>query len=279
MTIRRRNVGNGEAGPEKLADSVRRGRYCLDTFMQEPVVWVKGSTTEPAGTSLSEQAIFTGRHTFEYTFAGDATDAFFPTLASEGGYNWLFTNEVGRGVEIGFGGLKDGHPRNFTPSSEDWFARVLLIADDASGVDVFFGYRKVAANAATLTEYSDVAGIRVLGASGSTDATFTLITNLNNAGSTDYTSTTPSPTVTGLEDATAFELEVRSVGGVAQWYVNGVEHRGVSYTFDSGDIMMPVLRLLQMTDVFAQLKTLAFESGPLADRHDGTLLSIAGATT
>jgi hypothetical protein len=278
MTETRRTIGKGQVGPERLNDSVLRGRYCFESFMQEPLVWVKGSTTEPAGTSLTEQAFNTGRNTFEYTFAGDSTDAFFPTLASEGGYNWgAFTTVAGSGVEVNFGGLKDGHPRNYQPSSEDSFARVLLILDDASGADIFFGFRKVAAYAATLTEYSDVAGIRILGDSSSTTGAFTVITNLNNAGSTDYTATALS--VTPLEDATAIELEVRSVAGKAQFYVNGVEYRPTTYTFDSGDIVAPVARFLQATDVAAQIKTLAFECGLLDSRQEGSLLSLAGATT
>lgn len=272
-------------GPEHMVLSLLKGRYCFENFMMEPICHEKGSLTEPAGTSLTEINLHTGRHRFEYTFLGDNTDAFRPTLASEGGYNWGASSDVvGTGFELNFGGLKDAHPRNFKPyvsggGGEDWFARILLITDDASGVDIFFGFRKAAAYAATLTEYSDVTGLRIIGNSGSTDASYQIITNLNNAGATDYTATTPIPAIAGLEDATAVELEVRAIGGAAQWWINGIRYVGTTYSFDTGDVMCPVLRMTQQTDIAAQIKTLAFEAGPIEDRQPGTLLSLAGATS
>lgn len=276
----RPNMG---VGPEQLVQSLLKGRYFFENFMQEPFARVKATNTdfEPMGTSLAEVVLNTGRYNLEYAFAGDNTDVFIPTLASEGGYNFGGSSDVaGTGFELNFGGLKDGHPRNFIPTSEDWFFRALLYTDDASGADIFLGFRKVATYAATLSEYGDVVGWRVLGASGSTDATWTIVTNLNNAASTDsYTSTTPVPAVTGLEDATAVEVEVRTVGGAAQFYINGVRYGGTTYDFDDSDVMAPVLRMLQATDVAAQIKVLCAEGGPLADRQPGSLASLAGTTT
>lgn len=282
FTRKKINAAGDGVGPENLVHSLLKGRYLFENFMQEPFARVKAANTdfEPAGTSLAEIVLMTGRYNLEYAFAGDNTDVFIPTLASEGGYNFGGSSDVaGTGFELNFGGLKDGHPRNHTPSSEDWFFRALFITDDASGADIFLGFRKVATYAATLTEYSDVVGIRILGDSSSTTGAFTIITNLNNAGATDYTSTTPVPAATGLEDATAIELEVRSVGGQAQFFINGVRYGGTTYTYDSGDAMAPVIRMLQATDVAAQIKVLAAECGPLADRQPGTLASLAGTTT
>lgn len=288
MAVNRRNAEeaakgtrpNLGVGPEQLVKSLLKGRYFFEDFQQEPFARVKGANTdfEPAGTSLAEISLFTGRHTLEYAYAGDNTDVFIPTLATEGGYNFGGSSDVaGTGFELNFGGIRNGHPRNHIPSSEDWFFRALFITDDASGIDLFLGYRKVATYAATLSEYGDVIGLRWLGASGSTDAALTIVSNLNNAAATDsYTSTTPVPAVTGLEDATAVELEVRSVGGKAQFFVNGVRYGGLTFTHDSGDYMAPVIRMLQATDVAAQIKVLCAEGGPLADRQPGLLSSLTG---
>jgi len=280
MGIRRVGLEPNAAGPEKVSESLRKDRYVFETFMNEPLCFMKGTLTFPGGTDLSENVVNTGRYSFEYVNIGDATDAFVPVLASDGGYNWVLTTAtLARGVEVNFGGLKDGHPRNHIPagtSGEDWFTRVLLITEDASGTDIFFGFRKVAAYAETLTEYTDLSGIRIIGNSASTDADINIITLLNNAGATDYTSTASG--VTGLEDATAIELEVRNVGGKAFYLVNGVFIDRATYTYDDGDVMAPVLRLLQATDISSQLKTLCYEAGPIADRTDATLLSLAGTT-
>jgi hypothetical protein len=282
MTSTRRTYEKGSVGPERLLLDFVKGRYCFENFMQSPLSMSKAGGTEglvPTGTSLNEQIVNTGRHTFEYYFAGDVTDAFVPTLATEGGYNWLFTDVLDSGFELNFGGLLAGHPRNFQPLSsdgsvgEDWFARILLITDDASGAHIVFGFRKVASPAATMSEYSDVFGVRILGASGSTDAAFSVITS-----ATDFTATSLTG-VTGLEDATAIELEVRAVGGKGQLYINGAEVTGFTQkSFVAGHVFAPVLRGLQATDVWAQLKTLAYEAGPLACRQEGSLLSLAGAT-
>ena len=267
-------------GPENLTASLQKERYCFETFMMEPLCYKKGTLTAPGGTSLDAVVLDTGRYRFEFAFLGDFTDTLVPSLASEGGYDFgvLATAVAAQGAEVLFGGLKDGHPRNFIPANEDWFARVLLITSNASGIDAFFGFRKVAAYALTLTEYTDFAGLRILGNSASTDAVYTVVTVLNNAGATDYTSTTT--TVTGLEDATVVELEVRSVAGKAFYLVNQAQVDVVAaYTFDASDVLCPVLRLLQTTDLAAQVKVLAYEAGPLADRQGETLNVLAGTTT
>lgn len=277
MTIVRRHHGRDQIGPELLTPSLRNGRYCFEPFMVEPLAWKKGALyVAPGGTSLQEQLFFTGRNTFEYAFLGDATDAFVPTLASEGGYNWVLTTAtLDRGVEIGFGGTALAHPRNFIASSEDWFARILINVDDWSGVDIVFGFKTVAVPVLTLTEITDIVGLRVLGDSSSALAAFSAVTNLNNAGATDYSSTALTGDIT---DGNTVELEARSVGAKAHLYVNGVRvGHGVSYTFDSGDTLAPVARLLQTTDLAAEIKTLRYEAGPLEDRYDGTLLSLPGA--
>lgn len=282
----RKSIARNAVGPERLTASLRSGKYCLETFMGEPLCYKKGTLTFPAGTSADECIVDTGKHRFEYQFVGDATDAFVPTLASEGGYNWVLTTAtLDRGLELIFGGLKEGHHRNFRPSSENFFARIYLITDDASGVDLTFGIKKVGAYVQTLTEFTDMAAIRILGDSSSTAGAFSLVTVLNNAGATDYTSTTPVPAVTGLEDATAVELEIRVIGRVVQFFVNGIQTGGITYTIDSGDIVSVFFRAVQTTDIAAQIKTMAYEQGIFdadpnkSDRQQGLLSALAGTTT
>lgn len=278
MPLRRSQLDANIVGPEKLSASVRQHRYCFETFMNEPFCSVKGANAAPGGTSGTENLVNTGRYTFEYYFVGGASDGFYPLIGTAGGYDWKLDNDtVAEGVEINFGSLFTGHPRTYTSTSEDWFARLLFITDDASGLDLFFGGRKVAAYAQTLTEYSDLVGLRVLGDSSSTTGAITIVTNLNNAGATDYSSATATG-ATPLEDATAIELELRSIGGQGFLFVNGAQVTGATYTFDSGDVFTPICRILHSTDLAGVTKTLAFECGLLADRDPNSLVSLAGAT-
>lgn len=282
MTIVRSHFGGRRSvGPENMVDSILRGRYLFETFTQEPLVSKKGAVyVAPAGTSLQEQFLDTGRYRIEYTFLGDATDAFVPTLGTDGGYNWaaLATATVDRGAEICFGGTTVAHPRNFIASSEDWFFRVLLSIDDASGVDIVVGFKKVATPVLTLTEVTDIAGLRIFGDSSSGLAALSIVTNLNNGGTSDVVSTVID---TGsLTDGQVIELEVQSIGKKAQFFVNGVRRFPSSpYTFDTSDVLAPVIRFLQTTDIAAEVKTFAVECGPYADRAKDSLLSLAFATT
>jgi hypothetical protein len=271
-------------GPQNLSNSIKSDVYVFETFSQEPFCYVKqpaaGTIAAPTGSTLTENIVDTGRYKFEFYFIAAQSDQLVPLLGTEGGYDWcLDADTLGDGVEINFGGLTVGHPRNWIPANrDDRFARILLIFDNASGVDAFFGVKKVAAPVTTLTEITDVVGVRILGTSDSSDANFTVITNLNNAGSTDYTSTATS--ITGLEDAVAVELEIRTVAGKAFLFVNGAPIAGApTYTFDSGDSVCPIARLLQATDLVTQVKTLCYEAGKYPqDRTPASLISLATTT-
>ena len=267
----------GAQGARNLDLSSRVGRYAFETFMSVPMLQQKTGQAV-GGTDATSNLADTGRYIFEYYLIGTASDNFGPILGTDGGYDWSFGNTaLGAGCEVNFGSLLQGHPRTYVPSQEDSFARILVNVEDASGADLFFGFRKVGINKTDLTDITDVAGIRILGNDGSTDANFSIITNLNNAGATDITVTTT--TVTGLEDGVSVELEVRNVGGKAFFYVNGAPVSGAPvYTYDSGDYVTPIFRALQTTDVSGTIKTLAFECGLVEERLDATLISVAGAT-
>jgi len=270
---------DGALGPANLGDALRYGRYCYENFMEEPSAHMVGTLTAPGGTALSSCVVDTGRYRFLFATTQDETDQFFPKLATGGGYNFVTptTPVLSDGTEVNFGSDVLGHPRTYVPSSEECFARIYLSTDDASGADIVFGFKKVAATVASLTEITDMATIRILGDDSSTSGAFTIVTQANSDGTTDYTSTTT--TVTGLEDATGVELEVRAKGGKAYFFVNGAQVAGSpSFTFDSGDYVTPFLRIIQTTDIANELKVHAFECGLLEDRTDATLASMKSST-
>lgn len=272
---------DGGLGPSNLGDSLRKGRYFFDNFMDDPFCVQKqagaGTIAAPSATALNETLIFTGRNKFEFVPLGTASDVTMPTLASDGGLTFVGDGDTaGDGFEILFGGLKSKHPRNHVPSSEEGFFRAVLNIEDASGADIVVGFRKAAAYAATLTEYTDFVGVRILGNSDSSDASFSVVSSLNDG--TDVTTTT-ALTTTGLEDATAVELEVRTKGGKAYFFINGVAvGASHSYTFDASDAMCPFIRFLHTTDLAGAMKLLGVEGGLLVDRPDATLISMVQET-
>lgn len=277
--LRREQFDYNTVGPERFTPSYRSQRYFFETFMNPPMCWDPSVSlqTAPGGTSGTEEAFFTGRYTFLYAYIATASDIKVPVLGSEGGYNWALDGDTAAdGVEINFGSTLVGHPRTFTPSAENAFLRVLLTSEDASGLDAFVGFRRVATYGQVLSEYSDIVGIRILGDSSSTTGAFTVITNLNNAGSSNYVSTALVQT---LEDATMVELEVFWEGRVAKFRINGRRDRTATFTADIGDVFTPICRLVHTTDLAGITKTLAAEGGLVADRQKGSLVSLAGATT
>lgn len=283
MPVRRigheRGSGSKGIGAERLADDFLKGRYCFENFSQEPFNTKAGILLAPGGTALQACLINTGNYTFQWATTADETDQFYPTLGTDGGYNFQIatTPVLADGVEINFGGDVAAHPRNFT-AGEKFFARVLINVTDASGADLTFGVKKTAATVATLTEITDLLAIRTVGNSASTDTVWTVLTNLNNGGSTDYTAT--SVTLTGLEDLTAVELEVRG-NELRQGFlfVNGVPVPGApAFTFDSGDSLSPIFRAAQTTDTTAAIKVFAFECGLIESRRPESLVTLASAT-
>jgi hypothetical protein len=290
MPVRRTSIQRTKAGthdgigPERMSISVLQDRYCFETFMQQPFAYkvpAEGAgIVAPAGTALQSCVVDTQRNKFLFATLVDETDQFLPILATDGGYNWIIpgTPVLNDAIEINFAGSDlASAPRNVKPSQEDCFARVLLRTEDASGSDIFFGYRRVGTVVAGYTDITDLFGVRILGNSGSTDAVFSILTQLNNTSS-DVVETSVS--VTGLEDDTNIELEVRAVGGKLFVLVNGVAVAGApAFTADSGDAFSPVLRITETTDVTAYVKTFVYEGGLLVSRQQGTLSSLARTTS
>ena len=286
MAIAKRHLRqNRVISPKNVEDSYRLGRYDFEDFMNAPICFLQdGTLTEPAGTILIPISVNTGRYTYEFVTVNLDTmvsAGFVPLLRTAGGYDFVMTSDVvGAGTEVSFGGAtRAGHPRNFIPrvtggGGEDWFRRVLVLFSNVSGVDVTFGFRKVGAQVASLTEIIDVVGFRILGDSSSALAPITIVYNQNNEGTTDYTSATVG---TNLTDAQVIELEVRSVGGYWQFFINGVRvNTELSIQADLDDEFVPIFRSILTTDAASSVAVLCTEGGPLSARSNELLSALAG---
>ena len=104
----RGNRQNGGINNPQLSKSSTQSRYFFDSFSQEPINTKAGALAAPAGTALTACLIHTGKHTFQWATTADETDEFYPTLATDGGYNFQIaaTPVAADGVEINFGGDK-----------------------------------------------------------------------------------------------------------------------------------------------------------------------------
>lgn len=270
MAVNRRTLADEAVGPEKVSDSLRRHRYARAEFMNEPLCWTKTDGNGiPTGTTAAENLFFTGEHTFEYYILGAGQTIVAPVLASEAGYDFGMDQTAAEGVEINFGSHKTAHPRCYLVGTEAFYARLRFTVEDVSGVDFFFGFRKVGAAAVALATYTDLAGFQLLGDSSSALSPINLLTNLNDA--TDITSVDTTQT---LADGIEVELEVQvRADRTARFFKNGASPTVdvTSFSFDSGDYLTPFAYILHTTDVAGQIKLLSFECGLLDDRPVGLL--------
>lgn len=283
MTSVRRTYGLDSVGPERLTPSLRRGRYCRDKFMDPPICWDAEAATAdgaPGGTTGRANAVWTGRHTFQYYILGAGQTIVAPTLATDGGYDFGLDQTAAEGVEINFGSLKADHPRVFRLGSssitgdDDFYARLYFSVEDVSGVDLWFGFRggaSIQGVQTALATYTDLFGLRVLGDSSSAAGAITVAQNLNDA--TDITETTLTDT---LADGTAVEFEVQVRARKAYSFINGVPKRETNFTFDAGDYLTSTAYILHTTDVAGQIKILGFECGFLEDRPQSLLSVVRG---
>lgn len=273
MAVVRRALADGAVGPEKLSLALRKKRYMYEDFNTGPLCWdgeaVAGDGV-PLGTTGRTNRVFTGNHTLEYYVLGAAQTIVAPVLATDGGYDWGLDQTATEGAEINFGSLKIAHPRVFRVGSDpDFYGRLRLSIEDASGADIFFGCRggaSIQAVQTALATYTDFGGLQLFGDSSSAAAAVNALYNINDA--TDATVTLLTNTVA---DGVAVELEVRVVGRQLQVLINGVPRPIPIQRFDTGDYMTFVAYILHTTDVAGQIKTLTYEQGLLEDRPNGLL--------
>lgn len=141
------------------------------------------------------------------------------------------------GAEYNFGARANAPYIYTIGTSAAFYIELVVTAADIGGLDPFLvGFRKVQANDATLTNYTDFASI---GARATTAAdVIVLATDLNNAGEV-YTNTTDAWT-----DGQTKTLKVLVSGtGVVTYTINGSAPTATAaFTFDTGDTVMPFIR-------------------------------------
>lgn len=147
---------------------------------------------------------------------------------------------VGEGYEYNFGAARSNSRHAFTIGTSPAFQFELRFRiNDMDGADPYiFGFRKVEANNAVFTNYTDYATIGMIASSSTTK--IVTATELNSAGTT-ITDTTD---LWG-GDGTTNTLTVKvSAAGVVTYLINGLAPTAsAAFTFDNGDIVVPFIRI------------------------------------
>jgi hypothetical protein len=145
----------------------------------------------------------------------------------------------------------------FTAQTDACFVECTVALADASGVDPFYiGFRKQAARNSTLGSYTDYFVLGVEGTANPNKIQFQTNLNSGGAATTDSTDT--------WADAASKTIRVNvSAGGVATGLIDSASPttEPSTFTFDSGDVLMPFIYLLHGTTSPGKINITSFKCG------------------
>ena len=235
--------GNGSVAGIVLNDDVYKGRYGQFHFPSAaPICHAGDGYSDPTGTGGDENvASFPQGLDLAYHMLGTQT-LLAPTMDFAQGALMGLDKTAADGVEYLLGaGLTALNPLALTVGSgNSRFVKCKFFAETVENVaECALGYRKAEAFQALIDGYDELACLNV---QYDTDAAYVRTETILNGD--------PTVTVeTGLTmvDGVAREFELRVTGdGVVTYYVDGVQV-GSSFTFDSGEVILPFFHWLQVT--------------------------------
>lgn len=224
---------------------LHKGTY--ETFKANPVTAKLGGGAA-GGTTGDTNVLVMPQTAFEYHIKGTQTITAPQRTAT--GLDIGMDQTDDDGVELSQGILA-GSKHAYTIGTDGPFHfRVKLKIADVSGTDdCAIGFRKAAAYAANIDDYTDMAALNVI------SGDIKIETILNNAA------TTTTDTTDNFADGETHELEVIvTSGGVVTYKIDGVAPTATAaFTFDSGDTVVPFLFFLHTTDVAGAVEIIEWQ--------------------
>jgi len=198
------------------------------------------NTGLPSGVAQAENVIVFGNgHAAHYSPI--ATSTLVALASTNDGIGLVLDATASEGVELSAPTWANSL-KEFVVGKTPFSVYGKIKIDDVSGLDpLWFGFRKKAAYGATWASYTDYAAIGLGNATGDIYTTIEL-----NAGGNTNTDTTLN-----WADGETHTLEVRvTQAGVVTFYVDAAQvNSATSFTFDSGDSIIPTIYGLQTADI------------------------------
>lgn len=242
---------NGGALDDKITGRKQDPRHVFERFREHPLSGAAIGAGAASGTAQAINKMHFRRSAFEYQAIGTQT-ILSPDLGVLG-LDIGMDQANNDGVEITLGNSTLSHFA-FVAGTDDCYLRVKANIADVSGTDGFaVGFRKVQSYATALATYTDKACLNAI--SGDIKSQ----TLLNNAGGV-ITDTT----LDWADGEThTFELRVGK-NRIVTYLVDGVV-TGVppTFTFDSGDSLIPFLWFIHDSDVAGAVELIEWECGTL----------------
>ena len=225
--------------------------YAYDNFRVQPVTSKVGGGAA-TGTAGDNNVLYTAFNAYEWNVIGTQT-ILAPSLGTTG-LNLVQDQTASDGIELCVGQTALC-PSSFTINSDAaFFFQVTMKVEDVSGVNpLIIGWRKAQAFNATLSSYTDFASIGIVGTAGHIQ----LQTQLNGGG------VTTTDTTQVAVDASVIQLKIKvsSTGVVTYEYNYQAPTVIAAFQFDSGDVVIPFIRMVEAADISTYVDLQTFEVG------------------
>lgn len=223
--------------------------HTYETFDSNPVTSARagGAATGATGDT---NVLGLGPNMFEYHIKGTQT-ILAPVLTATG-LDINMDQTDNDGVELSMGiTAKSRHSFIIGTDGPFKFRVKFKIADVSGTDDCAIGFRKAAAYAANIDDYTDMAVLNVI--SGA----------INIETIDDNAATTTTDTTDTWADGETHELQVNvSAAGVVTYKIDGVAPTTTAaFTFDNGDTVVPFMFFLNATDVAGAVELIEWECG------------------
>lgn len=217
------------------------------TFQASPILQASANTgAAPTGTTSAVNLMMLQEGIIMEQFILGAGQTIIAPRMTTTGLLVSLDLTITEGAEYNFGVAANSRHAYTIGTSPAFFFQVRMnIADVSGGLPYMIGFRKQEANNATLASYTDYAMIGMNSVVSA--ANVTLLTELNAGGQTT------TDTTDAWADGTALTLAVLvSAAGVVTYTIDGVAPSvTAAFTFDSGDVVMPFIRITHSADAGA----------------------------
>lgn len=240
--------------PEQMARALGGLERLYDPCNLEPVSAAVGGGAA-TGTAGDENVMQLGPNSYEYSPKGTQT-ILAPKLGAAGlDINMDQTDNDGIEIVPGSNSLISRYAYTIGTDKSFEFRLSFSIADVSGTDDCAMGFRKVQAYEANLDDYTDMAALNVI--SGDIN-----IETILNDGATSTTDTTDN-----WADGETHELKVRVLSsGRVLFFIDGVAPTTTaSFTFDSGDVVVPFFFFLNASDVAGAVQWQELEVGRVVE--------------
>lgn len=236
-----KQLAGGAVNPTKLSDGLLRGTYTYCHVDHQPSCSAPNGYGDPTGTGgdLNRCTLAACELNWQYHVKGTQT-LLAPLLDTTGlGLDISQDQTDNDGVELMFGANNSygRYVHTVATTTDACFKVGLKIADVSGTDDLFVGWRKVEAAQANFDDYDEAAGINIILGQLYTET-------ILNAGATTTTTATGST----WADNAVHDVEVCIKGRQAYYYYDDVRiQKTVTFNFDVGEVIMPVIFFLQAT--------------------------------